>query len=252
MAITDPGEKRKKQMIILTVIVFIIIIIYAIVTKGPLGVKAVVTAIIKTLIWVAVLLGIVFAVYKIFFEKSDINLVANDKQSIINAGRLCKPPLLRNLYFTGDREHGEAKIGKIIGYCQIQSYQKAKSGEAKPEDCFVFKTQSFPFSLFEEAKVFRCFPNEHSQLVGDVKIYAVSPIEKYGYFFPNNAHLDTRRIDESVIKECYRGQIHETLKDLVSITKKASGLDTEQSKLLEQRKLLKIPSSLEETETRGG
>jgi len=42
------------------------------------------------------------------------------------------------------------------------------------------------------------------------------------------------------------------MKDLVAITKKAAGLDTEQSKLLEQRKLLKIPSSLDETESRGG
>lgn len=252
MAITDPGEKRKKQLIILTVIILFSVIIYAVFTKGTLGVKAVITTIIKTLIWFAVLLGIVFAIYKIFFEKSDINLIANDKQSIINAGKLCKPPLLRNIYFTGDKEHGEAKIGKIIGYCQIQSYQKAKTGVAVPEDCFVFKTQPFPFSLFEEAKVFRCFPSEHSQLVGDVKIYAVSPIEKYGYFFPNNAHLDIRRIDDSIIKEAYRGQIHETMKDLVSITKKAAGLDTEQSKLLEQRKLLKIPTALEETESRGG
>ena len=252
MAITDPGEKRKKQVIILAVIAFILIIIYAIATQGPLGVKAVITTIIKICIWIAILLGLVFAVYKIFFERSDINLIANDKQSIINAGKLCKPPLLRNLYFTGDKEHGEAKIGKIIGYCQIQSYQKAKTGMAIPEDCFVFKTQPFPFSLFEESKVFRCFENEHSQLVGDVKIYAVSPIEKFGYFFPNNAHLDIRRIDESIIKEAYRGQIHETMKDLVAITKRAAGLDTEQSKMLEQRKLLKIPTSLEETETRGG
>lgn len=248
MAITDPSEKRNKQMIILSIIILICVIIYAVATKGPLGFKAVLMTIVKISIWIAVLLAVVFAVYKIFFEKSDINLVANDKQSIINAGKLCKPPLLRNLYFTGDKEHGEAKIGKIIGYCQIQSYQKAREGIALPEDCFVFKTQPFPFSLFEDSKVFRCFPEEHSQLVGDVKIYAVSPIEKFGYYFPNNAHLDINRIDQSVIRECFRGLVHETMKDLVSITKKASGLDTEQSKMLEQRKLLKIPSSLDDSE----
>ena len=252
MAITDQGEKKSKQFMIIGVIVFISIIIYAIFTQGPLGVKAVIMTILKILIWIAVLLAIVFAVYKVFFEKSEINLVANDKQSIVNAGKLCKPPLLRNLYFTGDKEHGEAKIGTIIGYCQIQSYEKASDGHALPEDCFVFKTQPFPFSLFEEAKVFRCSPNEHSQLVGDVKVYAISPIEKYGYFFPNNAFLNVRRIDQSVIKEAYRGQIHETMKDLVAITKKASGLDTEQSKMLEQRKLLQIPTSMSEQESRQG
>jgi hypothetical protein len=217
-----------------------------------MGFRAVVMQIIKIVIWVGVILAIAFAVYKIFFEKKEINLVANDKQAIISAGKLCKPPLLRGLYFTGDKEHGEAKIGRIIGYCQIQSYEKGKEGKAVPEDCFVFKTNRFPFSLFEESKVFRCFPHEHSELVGDVKIYAISPIEKFGYYFPNHAFLNVRRIDESIIKEAYRGQIHEVMKDFVSITKKASGLDSEQMKAIEQRKLLKIPSAMEESESRGG
>jgi len=250
MAISDPGEKKFRHLIILGVIVFILIIFYAVATRGPLGIKAVISSILQITIWILVILAIAFAVYKIFFEKKEINLIANDKQSIISAGKLCKPPLLRNLYFTGDKEHGEAKIGRIIGYCQIQTYQDADKGIAEPEDCFVFKTSRFPFSLFEEAKVFRCLPNEHSELVGDVKIYAISPIEKYGYYFPNHTFLNVRRIDTSVIKEAYRGQIHETFKDLVAITKKASGLDSEQMKAIEQRKLLKIPSSFSEQEER--
>ena len=121
MALTDPAEKRKRQFIIFSVVIFVCIILYAVWTRGPLGVRAVFSMIIKTTLWLLVLLGIVFAIYKIFFEKREINLVANDKQAIINAGKLCKPPLLRDLFFTGDKEHGEAKIGKIIGYCQIQS-----------------------------------------------------------------------------------------------------------------------------------
>ena len=250
MAMTDPSEKKSRNFLVLAVIVLILIIVYAVWTKGPLGFKAVVTTILWICVWVTILLGIVFAIYKIFFEKKEINLIANDKQSIISAGRLCKPPLLRNLYFTGDKEHGEAKIGHIIGYCQIQSYQEAHKGRAVPEDCFIFKTSAFPFSLFEESKVFRCFPNEHSELVGDVKIYAISPIEKFGYYFPNHVFLNVRRIDESVVKEAYRGQLHEVMKDLVSITKRASGLDSEQMKSIESRKLLKIPSSMEEQESR--
>lgn len=251
MSLTDPGEKKTRQFVVLAVIVFILIIIYAVWTRGPLGFKAVISAIIKISLWLVVLLAIVFAIYKIFFERKEINLIANDKQAIISAGKLCKPPLLRNLYFTGDKEHGEAKIGKIIGYCQIQSYEKAADGKAIPEDCFVFKTSRFPFDLFEEAKVFRCLPNEHSELVGDVKIYAISPIEKFGYFFPNHTFLNIRRIDDSIVKEAYRGQLHEVMKDLVSITKRAVGLDSEQMKSIEQRKLLKIPTAMEEQETRG-
>lgn len=251
MSLTDPAEKKTKQFMVIGIIIFIVIIIYAVWTRGPLGIKAVISAILKILIWLAVLIGIVFAVYKIFFEKKEINLVANDKQAIINAGKLCKPPLLRNLYFTGDKEHGEAKIGHIIGYAQIQSYEKAQDGKAIPEDCFIFKTQRFPFSLFEESKVFRCLPREHSELVGDVKIYAISPIEKYGYFFPNHTFLNVRRIDSSVVRECFRGQIFEVLKDMVSITKRASGLDSEHMKMTESRKLLKIPTQMSEQEDRG-
>jgi len=250
MALTDPAEKKTRNFIVLSVIVFVCIIIYAVWTRGPLGVKAVIMAVLWISIWLLVILAIVFAIYKIFFEKKEINLIANDKQAIISAGKLCKPPLLRNLYFTGDKEHGEAKVGNIIGYCQIQTYEDAEKGIATPEDCFVFKTSRFPFSLFEEAKVFRCLPDEHSELVGDVKIYAISPIEKFGYFFPNHTFLNVRRIDSSIVRDAYRGLVHETMKDLVTINKRAIGLDSEQYKAIESRKLLKIPSSLEEQESR--
>lgn len=250
MAISDPTEKKSKHLLIIGVIVLIIIIVYAIATKGALGVKAVISLILQITIWICVIMAIAFAIYKVFFEKKEINLIANDKQAIISAGKICKPPLLKNLYFTGDKEHGEAKIGNIIGYCQIQSYQDADKGLAQPEDCFVFKTSKFPFSLFEEAKVFRCFPHEHSELVGDVKIYAISPIEKFGYFFPNHTFLNVRRIDTSIVKEAYRGQIHNIFNDLASITKKATGLDSDQMKALENRKLLKIPTALSEQEER--
>ncbi len=250
MALTDPSEKKNKQALLLGLVVLIVIIIYSIATKGTQGIIAVIKSIFYTLLWVGIVLAIAFAVYKIFFEKKEVNLVANDKQAIINAGMLCKPPFLKDLYFTGDKEHGEARIGRIVGYCQIQSYERAQEGEAIPEDCFIFKTQRFPFSLFEEAKVFRCLPEEHSELVGDVKIYAISPIEKYGYFFPNQTFLNVRRIDVSIVSEAYRGQIHEVLKDLVTITKRAAGMDSEHLKTIESRKLLKIPTSLSEEESR--
>lgn len=97
----------------------------------------------------------------------------------------------------------------------------------------------------------RVKPHEHSQLVGDVRIYAISPIYKYGYYFPNHTFLNVRRIDQSVVKEAYRGQLKETMTDLVTITKRASGLDSEQTKSLEHRKLLKIPTGMGETEERG-
>lgn len=244
MAVSDPSETKSRQTMVLGIAVFIGIIIYSVWSKGTFGFFAVLKSILIVSIWVIVFMGIGFAVYKIFFEQKEINLIANSKQSIIEAGKLCKPPLLRDIYFTGDKEHGEAKIGHIVGYCQIQTYEKARQGKAIPEDCFIFKTSGFPFSLFEEPKVFRCLPHEHSELVGDVKIYAISPIEKYGYFFPNHVFLNIRRIDESIIKEAQRNLIHEIYKDLNTINKRAVGLDSEHNKSIEGRKLLKIPTSL--------
>jgi hypothetical protein len=194
--------------------------------------------------------AIALLVYK-FFQKTPVNLIENTRKDIINAGTLCKPPFLHHLYLTGDRGHSEMKIGKIMGYCQIQSYQKAEKGEARDEDCFIFKKFMFPLSLFERAKVFRCFPEEHTQLIGDVKIRAITPVLKFGYYFPSHSFLDIERIDESIVKEASRGLIHEVMKDLVSITQKASGMDSSHEKSLEQRKLLKIPTELSQRQERG-
>jgi hypothetical protein len=94
--------------------------------------------------------------------------------------------------------------------------------------------------------------DEHSQLIGDVKIYAVSMLKKFEYYWPNRAHLDVARIDHAVIKEAWRGQIHEFLKDMVSISKRSVGMDSEHQKEMENRKLLKLPSPLSEPESRNG
>lgn len=233
------------------IIVFVIIVGYAWITQGSMGAKAVIMTVLKYVVIVGVVILLVWAAYKIFFAKPEVNLIANDRKDIIEAGTLSKPPLLNDLYFTGDKEHGESRIGRILGYSQIQNYEKAASGEVLEEDCFVFKKFRFPISLFERPKVFRCYPSEHSQLVGDVRVFAVSPVFKYGYFFPNTAFINVRRIDASIVNEAYRGLIHETMKDLVRITQRATGMDAEQKKQLEYRKLLKIPSSLGSEEEKG-
>lgn len=246
-------EKTKKKAIIFFVMfLLVILLLYSWVANGLGGVRAVFSGFVKYALIFGFILLVILIAYKLFFSKTQINLVENDRKSIIQSGMLSKSHMLKDLYFTGDKEHGESKIGKIIGYCQIQSYEKAEEGEAIPEDCFVFKTQGFPFNLFEDPKVFRCYPSEHSQLIGDVRIYAISPIQKYGYYFPNHTFLNIARIDESVIKEAHRGLVFEFLKNTVRLTDKASGLDSEQKKDLDFRKLLKIPSSLGEQESRGG
>ncbi len=261
---------KKKAIFILIVIVIIAISIYIVVTKGWPGFSAFVRSLINWIIFFGIFGGIVYIVWKIF-QKPKVDLVAVAKQDIIDAGMGSKPPMLRDIYFTGDKEHGEFKVGTIIGYCQIQSYKdinkiadmtqeqldelkKTKTDPSKfilNEDCFVWKKMPWPFSMFEEPKVLRTLEDEHSQLVGDVKIYAVSMIKKFEYYWPNRSFLDTARIDVSVIREAWRGHIHEFLKDEVAIARKSVGLDSGHQKSLENRKLLKIPSPLEQQEQRG-
>jgi len=202
--------------------------------------------------------------------KPRVDLVEDIRKNIIEAGILSKPPMVNDLYFTGDKEHGEFRVGKIIGYCQLQSYkdldliagltkaqlvEMEKTGEVPSqyiikEDCFIFKRLPFPFGIFEEPKVLRCLEDEHTQLIGDVKIYGVSMIRAFSFYFPNRAHLDIARIDIGIIREAWRGQIFQFLRDAVAIQQRAVGLDSEFKKDLDKRKLLKIPSPLGETESK--
>jgi len=271
MAEGQPDAKADKSKMILVgvIIIFIIIIVYLLLTQGFNGIQSFIWSIVKWGLILAVIGMVVWVVMKLL-QKPKTDLVAAEMQNIIDAGTLSKPPMLNDLYFTGDKEHGEFRVGKITGYCQLQSYkdlnkissltesdlEQLKARGIDPahyiikEDCFIFKRFGFPMSLFEAPKVLRTLEDEHSQLIGDVKVYGVSMIRKFGFFYPNRAHLDISRIDHAVIKEAWRGQIHEFLKDMVSISQRSVGLDSEHRKELENRKLLKIPTPMAEGENR--
>jgi len=267
-------ESRKEKSTIILIGVFVIIGILMVLTfisSGQEGISVLINKFIKYAI-IAGVIGLIAWVVMKYMQKPQVNLVENDRRDIIDAGMQSKPPMVRDLYFTGDKEHGEFRVGSIIGYCQLMSYkdidllagltkgqikEMAEKGEIPSqyvirEDCFIYKRMGFPLSLFEQPKVLRCLEDEHSQLVGDVKVYGVSMIKKYGYYWPNRAHLDISRIDIGVIREAWRGQIHQFLKDMVAINQRAVGLDSEFKKDLDQRKLLKIPAPLGEDASRRG
>lgn len=273
MAEGQPESRSDKMRIVWVLVIIILAIIAGLVwfTSGAQGLTIVIKRIIMYAI-IAVVIGlIVWAVMKLL-QKPRIDLVENDRKDVIDAGVLSKPPMVNDLYFTGDREHGEFRVGKIIGYCQLQSYKdidllagltktqieqmesenKIPSEYIIKEDCFIFKKFGPPFSFFEQPKVLRVLEDEHSQLIGDVKVYAVSMIKKFGYYWPNRAHLDISRIDIGIIREAWRGQIHQFLKDAVAIQQRAVGLDAEFKKDIDMRKLLKIPAPMGEESTRRG
>jgi len=267
----EAHSDKSRFLIVGIVLILILVSIYIWATGGASSLQGFVWSIAKWMIFFVIIGIIIFVVFK-FLQKPKVDLVSVDAQSIIEAGILSKPPMLKDLYFTGDKEHGEFRVGKIIGYCQLQSYkdlnkvaglseeevEEVRNRGIDPsqyiikEDCFVFKKFGFPMSLFEAPKILRTLEKEHSQLVGDVKIFGVSMIKKYSFYYPNRAHLDLSRIDIAVIREAWRGQIHEFLKDMVAINQRAVGLDSEHKKDLDNRKLLKVPSPFGEQESRGG
>lgn len=274
MASAQPETRSEKSRIFVVLIGVVIALVlgYVYWQYGATGLSNTLQQFLKWAIILAIVGLLVYAIVR-FLRKPKIDLIENDRQDIIDAALMSKPPMVRDLYFTGDKEHGEFRVGKIIGYCQLQSYkdidliaglttkqlkEMEENGQMPSEyivkeDCFVFKRFPFPFSIFEQPKVLRCLEDEHSQLIGDVKVYGVSMIRKFGFYFPNRAHLDVSRIDISVIREAWRGQIHQFLKDMVSINQRAVGLDSEFKKDMDNKKLLKIPSPLgEESSRRGG
>jgi hypothetical protein len=99
--------------------------------------------------------------------------------------------------------------------------------------------------------VLRTLEDEHSQIIGDVKVYGVSMIRKQNYYFPNRAHLDIARIDIAIIREAWRGLVFQNTRDLVAINQMAVGMDADYKKSMDQRKLLKIPSPLGQSEDSG-
>ena len=272
MVSAQPESHGDKMRVITAgvIIVAVVLLIYIYITSGQNGLFDIVK---KFFLYglIVVIIGLVVWIVMRLLRKEKIDLVANDKKDIIDAAILSKPPMVKDLYVTGDKEHGEFRLGKLIGYCQMQSYKQLdvlaglsdaqmdemeKNGEIPSEniikeDVFVFKKMPWPLSFFEEPKVLRTLEDEHSQLIGDVKVYAVSLISKFSFYWPNRAHLDIVRIDVAVIREAWRGQVHQFLKDAVSIQQRAVGLDAEHKKEIDNRKLLKIPSPMQNEDERG-
>lgn len=271
MASSQPEFHQDRMKIITMVIIFagILLAIYIFMTSGSAGLYSIIKRFLIYAI-IFVIVGLIVWVVLKLLQKPKVDLVANDRKDIIEAALLSKPPMIRDIYVTGDKDHGEFRLGRCVGYCQLQSYkdldilagltetqlvEMEERGEVPSqniikEDVFVFKRYPFPISLFEQPKVLRTFEDEHSQLVGDVKIFAVSLVSKFAYMWPNRAHLDVARIDIGVIREAWRGAIHQFLKDQVSIQQRAVGLDDEHRKDIESRKLMKIPSPMNEEATR--
>ena len=287
-------DSQSKSRVVIGIVIFGIIgiLVYTFVTGGFVSLRSFIYRVIQTVLIISALFLIVWIVVKLL-QRPKVNLLTNNIKDIVESATLTKSPLMMDIYISGDKGHGSAKLGKIVGYAQIQTLRRKsdflKGGSYKdmkelvmknpdlaveifknikvgklyepergmyleyvthPEDCFVFKKWRFPLSVFEPPKVLRCLEHEHSELVGDIDIFTVSIFKKYGFFWPSRRYLDMDTVDQAVVRDVFRGAYEQTLKDFVGFFDKASGLDQLHKKDVASRKLLKVPTVMDEEESR--
>jgi len=226
-------------MVIVIVVIVIALGVIAYFVAGAKGVAGIMNFMKWALIGVFIIGLAVWGVWYLFIRKVRDDRVALNSQKIIEQSKLTKPAMLNDLYISGDKEHPQIRLGKIIGYTRVKNILDEES------DVFVFKKGGFPFSMFEEGKAIRVNPDRHSDMIGDVVIEGISLVAHGGFYFVNDEHLDTERIDRTIKTEVIRQYTMDVLRDVKIISDMAVGINPDQTKMLEGKSLLKIPSRTE-------
>lgn len=222
----------------------ILYIIFGVVLLGIgayflLGVRGIVSLLntLKTLVLWSIVIGIaVYGVWYFFIRKERDDRVHLNAKRVIEQSLIYKSPFIRDLYLSGDKNHPQVRLGKIIGYSRVANVK------GEQEDVFVFKRSGFPFGLFEEPKAIRVPPDKHSPLIGDVIIEGISLIYFGGFYYVNSDYLDYEKIDRTITTEIKRTTMFDMLKDWKVVIDMALGISPEHQKVLERKDLLKIPT----------
>lgn len=269
MEFTNADTKKKLILIIIGLIV--LVIIFVVVVFGVQNIMKTILIILEFIMFLAIVAGVVYAVWYIFIRKQryDVNYV--NKQRIIRACKLQNRPIMKDLYISGDSAHSRAYLGKITGWCRLQvptrnyvyteerdeqsgrlikkiKRQTNERGELEDvytvdsmeQDAFTIKKSGL-LSIFEDDQVIRLDPLDHDDLVGDVTIYGFSLIPISEYLFLNSDHLDVRKIDYSILKEAERTIAFATMTDMKEVVDKATGVDAGHKKQIESKSLVETP-----------
>jgi amino acid transporter len=231
MALSDRASQR--TAIILVIILFIIIMILSFFFGGIEGIFGVLKFFI-TLSLVVTFIGFVFyIVYFLFFKKHRRDIPYENWKSYMKSAIANGSDMMDELILTGDKHHSSKRFMTIKGYLRIRAFDN------KDYDLFVGKRNTW--NPLEDYKIIMLRPKQHSDLIGDVYVYGISLIFKYGFYFVNDKMLDFEAIDKSVAKDTFRSVTYDLLGDMKGIMDRATGLDAEFSKQRQQEKLLKIP-----------
>lgn len=226
-------------MVVVVIVIIIALGVIAYFVAGAKGVAGILNFMKWGIIGVFIIGLAVWGVWYLFIRKVRDDRVALNAQKIVEQSKLTKPTMLGDLYLSGDKDYPQIRLGKIIGYTRIKNIL------GEEEDVFVFKKAGFPFSMFEEGKAIRIDPDRHSDMIGDIIIQGISLVSHGGFYYINDEHLNIERIDRTIKTEVVRQYTMDVLRDVKIISDMAVGINPEQTKYIEGKSLLKIPSRSE-------
>lgn len=222
-----------KMAMFLVVIVIIIIFIISFLAGGVNGILGILKFFIIFSMIVTFFGFVFYVVYYLFFKKHRKDIPHINWKNYLRSALDNGSDMMTDLVLMGDKNHSSKRFMTIKGYLRIKSF------EGLEYDMFVGKRSTT--NPFEDYKVVLLRTTEHSDLIGEVYVYGISLIMKFGYYFLNSEMLDYKGIDKMVEYDTYRTVMYETLGDLKGIMDRATGLDPEFNKARQQEKLLKIP-----------
>jgi hypothetical protein len=269
MALFQNQQTKNKTFLIIAGIIIAI----GLVIRFIFGVRNILQIILfltEAIVLISILFAIGYLFYILFIKKQKFDPTYVHKQKLIDAGKKCNLENLKELYLSGDKGHSRVHIGKIIGYCRIQvlkkiyqyeeatdpqgkNYQRIKTItderaqiipqydiEKEEQDVIIVRAKGF-LSIFTEPMVIRMSPFDHDELIGDITLYGYSLIPISEYWYLNTDHLDIKKTDFAILRECERTSYFEGLKDMHEIVTKAIGLDSRHKKDVESKSLVELP-----------
>jgi hypothetical protein len=232
-------EGKNRQVIIVVIVIVIILAIVGYLIGGVRGLSGMLSFLKYAVIGVLIVGMAVWAVWFLFIRKVRDDRVAMNVKKLIEQSKLTKPETISDLYMGGDKDHPQIRLGHIDGYSRI------KNNLGEEIDIFVFKKFGLPMSLFEEPKVLRVSPGQHSKMIGDIVVEGISLVLVGGFLFINTEYLDIDKLDKTIKTEIIRDYTMDVLRDVKIISDSAIGINPEHQKMMEGRALMKIPSRTE-------
>jgi len=233
MATAFDNPDTKRNGIIFIVILVIIILILAFVFGGASGFFGVIKFFFTAVLVIGFFGFVFYIIYFLFFAKHRRDLTYENWKSYLRSARDNGSDMMEELILTGDKYHSAKRFMTIKGYLRVLGFDGIEY------DMFIGKRSSINF--LEEYKIIMLKADQHSDLIGDVYVYGISLIMKYGYYFLNTSMLDFQAIDKTVANDTYRTLMYDTLGEIKGLMDRATGLDAEFIREIRQSKVLKIP-----------